>query len=1005
MIGSKLLLYFSLLLFFISFAASSSSFINNTHKCSTQQASALLQFKENLSSINDSSHAWECHNQLSPIMNWIKNTDCCKWNGVTCNYITGDVIGMDLSCGMLRGNIHPDTTLFHLPHLQTLNLAYNDFTDSKLPHEISRFSNSLTHLNISQCGFIGEISSEILLLPKLVSLDLSQNWNTGLRIRPSVLNSLLRNSTHLRELLITNVHTGWVLPAYLNISSSLKSLNLRNTGLRGNLPCDIFSIQYLEILDLSQNDYLIGPLPKVNTSINMPLKWLDLSNTNLSGEIANSIGHLKSLNYLDLSYNNFIGEIPYSIGRLKSLKHLDLSYNNFSGEIPESIGYLKSLRYLQLYHCRLVGSLPNSLVNLRQLVTLYLASNMLNGTLPSFLFTLPFLENILLGDNMFSGGLPSEFFKCRSLKRLSLWSNQFDGEMNKGSTLPSFIELMNLNHLDLSWNNFKGLWELETMLSSLPNLQALYLSNSGLSVVTDNSTIYINPNFHTLNLACSKLNVFPKSLQAMKNLRGLDLSGNNIGGDIPDWAGEIGGNGLIYLDLSNNSITGLPQFHSDRLMQLYLQSNKIQGPFPPSICNMSTLEYLDISDNRFDGVIPQCIENIVFSLRMIDLGNNLFHGTIPNVCVEYGELEGIVLKGNQFEGEVPTSLSKCQHLKVLDIGNNHLNGTFPEWLGYLPWLQVLVLKSNNFHGHIRTSSTINMSFPLLQVLDLSHNGFVGHLPQKYFQYFNAMKDVVRKDPKPEYLNTGGMYYSIIVVVKGQQLPFPKILVDYTIVNLSGNKFEGQIPNIIGTLNSLIALNLSHNNLNGRIPHALGYLSKIESLDLSWNQFIGEIPRSLADITTLAVLNVSQNHLVGRIPQGTQFNTFEGNSFGGNLGLCGFPLPKQCEHPSSPQFEVDEDEDEDEDESGFTWKVVMLGYGCGTLPGLLIGYVMLSTRRPKWFNAIVDSGEHIMIQTFKNKRSRTRTFGLYTCRFSLIMQILSYVAFSVPLKFGLFLYIC
>lgn len=53
--------------------------------------------------------------------------------------------------------------------------------------------------------------------------------------------------------------------------------------------------------------------------------------------------------------------------------------------------------------------------------------------------------------------------------------------------------------------------------------------------------------------------------------------------------------------------------------------------------------------------------------------------------------------------------------------------------------------------------------------------------------------------------------------------------------------------------------------------------------------------------------------MGRIPHENQFNTFDEKSFGGNLELCGLPLPKPCEHLSTSQLEVDEDE-----ESGFTW---------------------------------------------------------------------------------------
>ncbi|MFS8013052.1 putative leucine-rich repeat domain superfamily [Helianthus anomalus] len=220
-----------------------------------------------------------------------------------------------------------------------------------------------------------------------------------------------------------------------------------------------------------------------------------------------------------------------------------------------------------------------------------------------------------------------------------------------------------------------------------------------------------------------------------------------------------------------------------------------------------------------------------------------------------------------------------------------------------------------------------------------------------------MKNVVKKNTKPDY-----MYFSIIIAVKGVDLYFPQILVEYTTVDLSNNKFHGEIPNIIGYLKSLKVLNLSHNTLTGQIPHSLGNISEIESLDLSWNQLTRVIPQSLADLTFLEILNLSQNHLVGRIPQGKQFNTFDGYAFGGNPKLCGLPLPKRCsEHLQKPQPEGDVDE-----ESGFIWKVVMMGYGCGTFLGFVLGLLMLSTGRPKWFIAIADAAEYVIL-TIQDRR--------------------------------------
>ncbi|MCI38210.1 receptor-like protein kinase, partial [Trifolium medium] len=61
---------------------------------------------------------------------WKNGTDCCSWNGVTCDTISGHVVGLNLANEGIEGQLHPNSTLFHLPHLQSLDLSNIDFLDS-----------------------------------------------------------------------------------------------------------------------------------------------------------------------------------------------------------------------------------------------------------------------------------------------------------------------------------------------------------------------------------------------------------------------------------------------------------------------------------------------------------------------------------------------------------------------------------------------------------------------------------------------------------------------------------------------------------------------------------------------------------------------------------------------------------------------------------------------------------------------------------------------------------
>ncbi|GLT39429.1 hypothetical protein SLA2020_136210 [Shorea laevis] len=286
----------------------------------------------------------------------------------------------------------------------------------------------------------------------------------------------------------------------------------------------------------------------------------------------------------------------------------------------------------------------------------------------------------------------------------------------------------------------------------------------------------------------------------------------------------------------------------------------------------------------------------------------------------------IKLGQNNFKGKLPRSLANCRMLEFLDLGNNHIRDTFPYWLGTLLRLKILILHFNKFYGAINVSVS-NSLFPNLHIVDLSHNGFVGLLPTKYFNMWSAMENVDEENPKywdafdnhhlmnfydPDYTYP----YSMTIINKGEKLEYVKILEIFSAIDLSCNKFEGEIADVVGSLKGLRLLNLSNNILVGPIPPALGNLKNLEALDLSQNKLTGSIPTQLTQLNFLEVFNISHNHLTGPIPNGQQFDTFDNSSFDGNSGLCGLPLSRK----------------------------LALGYGCGFLVGVVIGNIVFARTR-------------------------------------------------------------
>uniref|UniRef100_A0A0D9XT91 Leucine-rich repeat-containing N-terminal plant-type domain-containing protein n=1 Tax=Leersia perrieri TaxID=77586 RepID=A0A0D9XT91_9ORYZ len=258
--------------------------------CWPKERDALLAFKEVIT--NDT------YNSLASWQPAGRQSDCCRWKGVTCSSQTGHVLRLDL-WGM---------------------------------------------------GLIGQISSSLLSLEHLESLDLG--WN------------------------ILHGHNG-CLPEFLGSLKNLRSLNLADISFTGIMPPHLGNLTKLECLDLSYNVMQFTDLSWL-THLSS-LLCLDLSGNNLSMALdwSNAINATPALEILFLSNcslqssNQLLTHI-----NLTKIKFLDLSYNYFGHPIATCwLRNITSIQYLHLDETYLYGPFPESLGLMTSLFDLSFTDN------------------------------------------------------------------------------------------------------------------------------------------------------------------------------------------------------------------------------------------------------------------------------------------------------------------------------------------------------------------------------------------------------------------------------------------------------------------------------------------------------------------------------------------------------------------------------------------------------------------------------------------------------
>ncbi|KAG8381293.1 hypothetical protein BUALT_Bualt06G0107400 [Buddleja alternifolia] len=326
-------------------------------------------------------------------------------------------------------------------------------------------------------------------------------------------------------------------------------------------------------------------------------------------------------------------------------------------------------------------------------------------------------------------------------------------------------------------------------------------------------------------------NKLDSSLLELKYLSYLDLSYNGFqGSPIPTFLGSM--KQLQYLNLSNADFGGVVPHNLGNLSNLHTLD--LSGPFSLIIndlmwaSNLTSLENLDLSDidlSQTKNLVK--VLNMLPFLSMLRLSEcSLDNTNLAHTCVNstlFTHIQYLDLSRNSFEGEFPCFLQNMSSLRVLHLSGNRYNTSDPHRLS-LSNLVHLNLDDNLLHHDVDWISEFLRDKCHLKSLYLEINEFYGEISGLFKNLSECWIDKLEE------------------------------------INLSFNQFAGNFPEEVGKLKRLKYLDLSHNTFNGSIPWSLGKLSSLTMLNIGFNQLSGEIPISLGQLSNLESIDISFNFL-------------------------------------------------------------------------------------------------------------------------------------------------
>ncbi|KAM1306427.1 hypothetical protein ACFX2H_008814 [Malus domestica] len=170
----------------------------------------------------------------------------------------------------------------------------------------------------------------------------------------------------------------------------------------------------------------------------------------------------------------------------------------------------------------------------------------------------------------------------------------------------------------------------------------------------------------------------------------LKLSSLNLSGYIPEELYNLFN--LKQLDVSSNNIVGeIPHVLPPNATHINLACNYLTQNFPHSLPTMKSLRHLNLSHNLFSGPIGNVFTSLQ-NLRELDLSYNNFTGDLPSSFGSMTNLTGLFLQNNKFTGSV--AFLADLPLTDLNIQDNYFSGIIPNHFQSIPNLWI---GGNSFH--------------------------------------------------------------------------------------------------------------------------------------------------------------------------------------------------------------------------------------------------------------------------------------------------------------------